>query len=192
MGSISPGLLGGTRLCLVEVVRAVVFPSRKYWTHSSFWKSGTQGAFSIADSWPGLPAVIDSAFQDVLTKRVFFFAGEPCPDPVSQHHMWDAAWGIQGHLTPTCSTQGGSSGCSLARMQWAPVGLRSWALGRRLGASQGPCSGDVAKCCSSVGSTTGGEWLRPAAPALQCSRWLNAALGASLSLQAGREGPDSG
>ncbi|POI26946.1 hypothetical protein CIB84_009304 [Bambusicola thoracicus] len=51
------------------------FKNGKYWTHSSFWKSGTQGAFSIADTWPGLPAVIDAAFQDVLTKRVFFFAG---------------------------------------------------------------------------------------------------------------------
>ncbi|XP_021272677.1 matrix metalloproteinase-9 [Numida meleagris] len=51
------------------------FKNGKYWTHSSFWKSGTQGAFSIADTWPGLPAVIDAAFQDVLTKRIFFFAG---------------------------------------------------------------------------------------------------------------------
>ncbi|XP_010213896.1 PREDICTED: matrix metalloproteinase-9-like [Tinamus guttatus] len=51
------------------------FKNGKYWTRSSFWKSGLQGAFSIADTWPGLPAVIDAAFQDVLTKRVFFFAG---------------------------------------------------------------------------------------------------------------------
>ncbi|NXW43406.1 MMP9 protein, partial [Nyctiprogne leucopyga] len=51
------------------------FKDGKYWTHSSFWKSGIQGAFSVADTWPGLPAAIDAAFQDVLTKRVFFFAG---------------------------------------------------------------------------------------------------------------------
>uniref|UniRef100_A0A8C6ZAC3 Matrix metalloproteinase-9 n=1 Tax=Nothoprocta perdicaria TaxID=30464 RepID=A0A8C6ZAC3_NOTPE len=51
------------------------FKNGKYWTRSSFWKSGLQGAFYIADTWPGLPAVIDAAFQDVLTKRVFFFAG---------------------------------------------------------------------------------------------------------------------
>ncbi|XP_049672998.1 matrix metalloproteinase-9 [Accipiter gentilis] len=51
------------------------FKDGKYWTLSSFWKSGIQGAFSITDTWPGLPAVIDAAFQDVLTKRVFFFAG---------------------------------------------------------------------------------------------------------------------
>lgn len=58
----------------------LTFPTRKYWTLSSFWDSGIQGAFSIADTWPGLPAVIDAAFQDVLTKRVFFFSGElhPC------------------------------------------------------------------------------------------------------------------
>ncbi|KAM6112787.1 matrix metalloproteinase-9 [Pterocles gutturalis] len=51
------------------------FKDGKYWTLSSFWKSGIQGAFSVADTWPGLPPVIDAAFQDVLTKRVFFFAG---------------------------------------------------------------------------------------------------------------------
>ncbi|NXX14825.1 MMP9 protein, partial [Podargus strigoides] len=51
------------------------FKDGKYWTRSSFWNSDIQGAFSITDTWPGLPAVIDTAFQDVLTKRVFFFAG---------------------------------------------------------------------------------------------------------------------
>ncbi|KAJ7423239.1 matrix metalloproteinase-9-like [Pitangus sulphuratus] len=51
------------------------FKDGKYWTHSSFWKSGIQGAFSVADTWPGLPATIDAVFQDLLTKRVFFFAG---------------------------------------------------------------------------------------------------------------------
>lgn len=61
----------------------LTFPPRKYWTHSSFWKSGIQGAFSVAVTWPGLPPVIDAAFQDVLTKRVFFFAGELCPCPAS-------------------------------------------------------------------------------------------------------------
>ncbi|KFP17510.1 Matrix metalloproteinase-9, partial [Egretta garzetta] len=40
------------------------FKDGKYWTLSSFWKSGIQGAFSVADTWPGLPAVIDAAFQD--------------------------------------------------------------------------------------------------------------------------------
>ncbi|NXP31998.1 MMP9 protein, partial [Leiothrix lutea] len=53
----------------------LIFPTRKYWTYSSFWKSGIQGAFSVADTWPGLPDTIDAVFQDVLTKRVFFFAG---------------------------------------------------------------------------------------------------------------------
>ncbi|KFW77765.1 Matrix metalloproteinase-9, partial [Manacus vitellinus] len=51
------------------------FKDGKYWTHSPFWKSGIQGAFSVADTWPGLPATIDAVFQDLLTKRVFFFAG---------------------------------------------------------------------------------------------------------------------
>ncbi|XP_009701870.1 PREDICTED: matrix metalloproteinase-9-like, partial [Cariama cristata] len=51
------------------------FKDGKYWTRSSFWKSGIQGAFSVADTWPGLPAVIDAAFPDMLTKRVFPAAG---------------------------------------------------------------------------------------------------------------------
>ncbi|XP_023795561.1 matrix metalloproteinase-9 [Cyanistes caeruleus] len=51
------------------------FKDGKYWTYSSFWKSGIQGAFSVADTWPGLPDTIDAVFQDLLTKRVFFFAG---------------------------------------------------------------------------------------------------------------------
>ncbi|XP_061217316.1 matrix metalloproteinase-9 isoform X2 [Neopsephotus bourkii] len=51
------------------------FKDGKYWTLSSFWDSGIRGAFSVVDAWPGLPAVIDAAFQDVLTKRVFFFSG---------------------------------------------------------------------------------------------------------------------
>ncbi|XP_068006496.1 matrix metalloproteinase-9 [Melanerpes formicivorus] len=51
------------------------FKDGKYWTYSSFWKTGIQGAFSMADTWPGLPLVIDAAFQDLLTKRIFFFAG---------------------------------------------------------------------------------------------------------------------
>lgn len=80
---------GGTGLCWgcrgtwgcarLRLSGWLTFPTRKYWTLSSFWKSGIQGAFSITDTWPGLPAVIDAAFQDVLTKRVFFFAGELCP-----------------------------------------------------------------------------------------------------------------
>uniref|UniRef100_A0A8B9EME4 Matrix metallopeptidase 9 n=1 Tax=Anser cygnoides TaxID=8845 RepID=A0A8B9EME4_ANSCY len=63
-----------------------------------------------------------------------------------------------------CSPRGfssflvGSSGCFLARACWAPAGSRSWALGRKPAASRGPCSGDVAKCCSSAGRTTGG-WM---------------------------------
>lgn len=63
----------------MRLLGQLTFPTRKYWTHPSFWKTGIQGAFSVADTWPGLPLVIDAAFQDLLTKRIFFFAGELCP-----------------------------------------------------------------------------------------------------------------
>lgn len=34
-----------------------------------------KGAFSISNKWPALPAVIDSAFEDSLTKKLYFFSG---------------------------------------------------------------------------------------------------------------------
>uniref|UniRef100_A0A8C3JB46 Matrix metallopeptidase 9 n=1 Tax=Calidris pygmaea TaxID=425635 RepID=A0A8C3JB46_9CHAR len=68
-------------------------------------------------------------------------------------------------LSRTCSPRGssssqvGSSGCFLARTCWAPGASRSWASGKKPVASRGPCSGAAAKCCSSVGRATGGEWV---------------------------------
>lgn len=79
MGAFLPGAGGTEGFASSGLSGQPAFPTRKYWTRSSFWKSGIQGAFSTADTWPGLPAVIDAAFQDVLTKRVFFFSGERCP-----------------------------------------------------------------------------------------------------------------
>lgn len=79
MGTFLPGAGGIEGFASSGLSGQPAFPTRKYWTRSSFWKSGIQGAFSTADTWPGLPAVIDAAFQDVLTKRVFFFSGERCP-----------------------------------------------------------------------------------------------------------------
>ncbi|KAK5617233.1 hypothetical protein CRENBAI_009965 [Crenichthys baileyi] len=46
-----------------------------------FWKvpnrtnGGRQGPFSISETWSALPAVIDSAFEDLLTKKLYFFSG---------------------------------------------------------------------------------------------------------------------
>lgn len=34
-----------------------------------------KGPYPMADMWPALPAVIDAAFEDHLTKKVYFFSG---------------------------------------------------------------------------------------------------------------------
>lgn len=49
---------------------------RKYWRTSQSLKGKIQGPFPIAETWPALPATLDAAFQDLLTKKIFFFAGE--------------------------------------------------------------------------------------------------------------------
>lgn len=51
------------------------FNNGQYWKMSS--KQGKlMGPFRIADRWSKLPAVIDSAFEDILTKKVYFFSGQ--------------------------------------------------------------------------------------------------------------------
>uniref|UniRef100_A0AAX7U958 Matrix metalloproteinase-9 n=1 Tax=Astatotilapia calliptera TaxID=8154 RepID=A0AAX7U958_ASTCA len=44
-------------------------------SHSSFPNNSNAGPFSISNKWPALPAVIDSAFEDSLTKKLYFFSG---------------------------------------------------------------------------------------------------------------------
>lgn len=34
-----------------------------------------KGPYPMAEMWPALPAVIDTAFEDHLTKKVYFFSG---------------------------------------------------------------------------------------------------------------------
>uniref|UniRef100_A0AAX7U9W6 Matrix metalloproteinase-9 n=1 Tax=Astatotilapia calliptera TaxID=8154 RepID=A0AAX7U9W6_ASTCA len=48
------------------------FPNKHYWKMSG---SSNAGPFSISNKWPALPAVIDSAFEDSLTKKLYFFSG---------------------------------------------------------------------------------------------------------------------
>lgn len=51
------------------------FNEGQYWKLSS--KQGKlMGPFRITEKWSKLPAVIDSAFEDVLTKKVYFFSGQ--------------------------------------------------------------------------------------------------------------------
>ncbi len=42
---------------------------------SSRSDGGLKGPFSLSARWPALPAVIDSAFEDLLTKKLYFFSG---------------------------------------------------------------------------------------------------------------------
>lgn len=49
--------------------------NRHFWKVPSRGNAGRKGPLSIAERWPALPTVIDSAFEDVLTKKIYFFSG---------------------------------------------------------------------------------------------------------------------
>lgn len=51
------------------------FKDGHYWKMSSTSNAELKGPFSISNKWPALPAVIDSAFEDSLTKKLYFFSG---------------------------------------------------------------------------------------------------------------------
>ncbi|XP_030590101.1 matrix metalloproteinase-9 [Archocentrus centrarchus] len=51
------------------------FKDGHYWKMSGRSNAGLKGPFSISNKWPALPAVIDSAFEDSLTKKLYFFSG---------------------------------------------------------------------------------------------------------------------
>ncbi|XP_007936550.1 matrix metalloproteinase-9 [Orycteropus afer afer] len=51
-----------------------VFKNGRYWRLSE-GRDRVQGPFLISDKWPQLPRKLDSAFEDPLTKKVFFFSG---------------------------------------------------------------------------------------------------------------------
>uniref|UniRef100_A0A8D0H4E8 Matrix metalloproteinase-9 n=2 Tax=Sphenodon punctatus TaxID=8508 RepID=A0A8D0H4E8_SPHPU len=69
--------------CRVQIFDAITeiqgelhfFKDGQYWKRSASRSGAIQGPIRIADTWPALPAVIDTAFQDTLTKRLFFFSG---------------------------------------------------------------------------------------------------------------------
>ncbi|CAM4716726.1 unnamed protein product [Leuciscus chuanchicus] len=48
------------------------FKDRHYWKISS--KGERKGPFLISEKWPALPATINSAFEEPLTKKIYFFA----------------------------------------------------------------------------------------------------------------------
>lgn len=51
------------------------FKDGNYWKTSSTGDAGPKGPFAVSQKWPALPAVIDSAFEDILTKKLYFFSG---------------------------------------------------------------------------------------------------------------------
>lgn len=51
------------------------FKDGKYWKASSARPGAIKGPVKISDTWPALPSIIDSAFEDLLTKKIFFFSG---------------------------------------------------------------------------------------------------------------------
>ncbi|XP_015234542.1 PREDICTED: matrix metalloproteinase-9 [Cyprinodon variegatus] len=51
------------------------FKDGQFWKVPNRGDGGQQGPFSISESWPALPTVIDSAFEDVPTKKLYFFSG---------------------------------------------------------------------------------------------------------------------
>lgn len=81
---------------------------RNYWKSSVSRKRAIQGPFRIKATWPALPASIDAAFQDVLTKKLFFFSGEDwdlpslpgSPGPIETHSLvpWVSLTGGQAWL----------------------------------------------------------------------------------------------
>ncbi|KAM3618097.1 uncharacterized protein V6R79_015474 [Siganus canaliculatus] len=51
------------------------FKDGNYWKTSGRSDEGVKGPFAVSERWPALPAVIDSAFEDLLTKKLYFFSG---------------------------------------------------------------------------------------------------------------------
>lgn len=53
-----------------------LFKDGQYWKKSASGAETIQGPFWIRNTWPALPDHIDAAFQDPLTKKIFFFSGQ--------------------------------------------------------------------------------------------------------------------
>uniref|UniRef100_A0A3Q2XRX1 Matrix metalloproteinase-9 n=1 Tax=Hippocampus comes TaxID=109280 RepID=A0A3Q2XRX1_HIPCM len=52
------------------------FSDGYYWTRSSRAQNGDlKGPFRVSQRWPALPTVIDAAFEDLVTRKLYFFSG---------------------------------------------------------------------------------------------------------------------
>ncbi|KAK9405088.1 matrix metalloproteinase-9 [Crotalus adamanteus] len=80
----TPVVDGQSSACRVERFDAVgeiqkllhFFKDGQYWRKSGTGAGPLQGPLRIQSTWPALPDVIDAAFQDPLTKKLFFFSGQ--------------------------------------------------------------------------------------------------------------------
>ncbi|KAB1262301.1 Matrix metalloproteinase-9 [Camelus dromedarius] len=70
-------------VCKVEIFDAIAeignrlhfFKDGRYWRLSERGGRWVQGPFLIKNTWPALPRKLDSAFEEPLTKKIFFFSG---------------------------------------------------------------------------------------------------------------------
>ncbi|XP_015271990.1 PREDICTED: matrix metalloproteinase-9 [Gekko japonicus] len=53
-----------------------LFKNGQYWKKPAAGMGPIKGPLRIQDTWPALPDVVDAAFQDKLTKKLFFFSGQ--------------------------------------------------------------------------------------------------------------------
>lgn len=73
----------GEDICNVDIFDAIAeirnrlhfFKDGKYWRLSEGKEHRVQGPFLIKDRWPALPHKLDSAFEEPLSKKIFFFSG---------------------------------------------------------------------------------------------------------------------
>lgn len=116
--------------------------------------AGLKGPHVISEKWPQLPAVIDAAFEDVVSKKMYFFSGiaiSPCrPIPVERKEK------VTFIMIVSCS-QGPDSGCTRGRMSWDPAAYRNLASLPAFRKWRVHCREEKTKSCSSVERTTGGK-----------------------------------
>uniref|UniRef100_A0AAY4BE52 Matrix metalloproteinase-9 n=1 Tax=Denticeps clupeoides TaxID=299321 RepID=A0AAY4BE52_9TELE len=51
------------------------FKDGQYWKTTGPKHQDLQGPYPVSKMWPALPAVIDTVFEDLLTKKLYFFSG---------------------------------------------------------------------------------------------------------------------
>lgn len=130
--------------------------------------AGLKGPHVISEKWPQLPAVIDAAFEDIVTKKIYFFSGIPTlsrrPIPVEQKEQ------VTFIMIVTCS-QGPDSGCTQGRMSWDPAAYRSLASPPAFRKWRAHYREEKTKSCSSVESATGGKLWKNGNPSFYWILW---------------------